>query len=220
MTKRGITVKQIENLKARDERYEVPDPGCPGLFIVVQPSGARSWAFRYRFAGKPRKLTIGAAYTDQGIEVIKIGDARDIANDARVQVAKQIDPGEVKKAKREEAIKEAAAAENTLRAVAEKYLDSNKHLRTGEHRRKVFERLIFPKFGDRQIESIKRSEIAELLKEIAKSRGAVMADYCLAMLRALFNSYAVGTDDYNSPIVPRMAQTSTKDRARSRILSP
>ena len=40
-------------------RTEIHDRGCPGLFLIVQPSGAKSWALRYRVAGKSRKLTLG-----------------------------------------------------------------------------------------------------------------------------------------------------------------
>src|SRR3546814_9190181 len=35
------------------------DALLPGLYLVVQPSGAKSWAVRYRHGGKPRKLTLG-----------------------------------------------------------------------------------------------------------------------------------------------------------------
>jgi hypothetical protein len=30
------------------------------LYLVIQPSGAKSWAYRYRLNGKTRKYTIGA----------------------------------------------------------------------------------------------------------------------------------------------------------------
>jgi hypothetical protein len=40
--KGGLTVIAIENLGAKDTRYEVPDPACPGLYVVVHPSGAKS----------------------------------------------------------------------------------------------------------------------------------------------------------------------------------
>jgi hypothetical protein len=76
----------------------------------VQPSGAKSWAYRYRFGGKTRKLTIGGAVTDKGIEVISIGAARDIADEARVSVARRIDPIEANRAKQKTAAAEAAAA--------------------------------------------------------------------------------------------------------------
>jgi hypothetical protein len=34
-------------------RTELPDRGCKGLYLVVQPGGAKSWAVRYRYKGKP-----------------------------------------------------------------------------------------------------------------------------------------------------------------------
>jgi integrase len=42
-----------------DRRVEVPDGN--GLYLVLQPSGGKSWAFRYRRPGdgKPAKLTLG-----------------------------------------------------------------------------------------------------------------------------------------------------------------
>lgn len=40
------------------KRLEIHDTG--GLYLVIQPSGAKSWAYRYRYAGKSRKLTFGA----------------------------------------------------------------------------------------------------------------------------------------------------------------
>ncbi|MGA7074718.1 Arm DNA-binding domain-containing protein, partial [Bradyrhizobium sp.] len=115
---RGLTVKTIESLQARETRYEAPDAGCAGLYIQVHPSGVKSWCFRYRFAGKSRKLTIGTAYTDKGIEVIKIGAAREVADEARVSVARRIDPIEVESERRKKAAADKAAAENTLKVVA------------------------------------------------------------------------------------------------------
>jgi integrase len=216
----GLTVKAVENLQARAERYEVPDPGCAGLYLQVHPTGVKSWAYRYRLAGKSRKLTIGTAYT-KGVEVVKIGDARDIADEARVFVAKRVDPIEIKKQEQRKAAEEGAAAENTLQAVAKKYLDQPEHkrLRSIEHRRKVFERMIFPALGSRPFASIKRSEIVKMLDEIAKDRGPVMADYALATLRRLMTWHAARSDDYASPIVRGMTRTSTKERARKRTLS-
>jgi hypothetical protein len=43
------------------KRLEIPDPNKPGLYLILQPSGHRSWAFRYRNkSGEPRKYTIGS----------------------------------------------------------------------------------------------------------------------------------------------------------------
>ncbi|GGF86100.1 integrase [Rhizobium wenxiniae] len=53
------TVAEIENMKPGAARIEKPDTDQPGLYIIVQPSGKKSFAYRYRFADKPRKLTLG-----------------------------------------------------------------------------------------------------------------------------------------------------------------
>ncbi|MCC8935653.1 integrase arm-type DNA-binding domain-containing protein [Bradyrhizobium sp. Arg68] len=213
-----MTVKAVENLQKRDVRYEVPDPGCAGLYLQVHPSGAKSWCWRYRLGGRSRKLTIGTAYTDAGVEVIKIGDARDVADEARVLVAKRIDPAEQKKEERERSAKEAVAAKNTLRAITEKYLSQNTHLRSADHRTKVFERLVYPALGDKMIDKIKRSDIVKLLDEVAESRGPVMADRVLALIRGVMTWYAKRADDFASPIIRGMARTSTKERSRARVL--
>ena len=58
---RVLTVQAVERMKPDPtKRQEVADAVTPGLYLIVQPSGAKSWALRYRHAGKPRKLTLGA----------------------------------------------------------------------------------------------------------------------------------------------------------------
>ena len=46
--------------KIQAKRREIPDGNVRGLYHVHQPSGAESWALRYRNkAGVTRKLTLG-----------------------------------------------------------------------------------------------------------------------------------------------------------------
>ena len=47
-------------------RAEYPDAACPGLHLVVQPTGTRSWVYRFRRRTdrKSVKLTIGRAGKD------------------------------------------------------------------------------------------------------------------------------------------------------------
>jgi hypothetical protein len=59
-----LTPIAVENAKPKRVagnavRTEIPDRGCPGLYLVVQSSRAKSWALRYRFKGKSKKLTLG-----------------------------------------------------------------------------------------------------------------------------------------------------------------
>jgi hypothetical protein len=58
-----LTDISIRNMKPADVRQEIPDPGARGLYVVIQPSGLKSFAVRYRYAGMPRKLTLQAGIT-------------------------------------------------------------------------------------------------------------------------------------------------------------
>jgi hypothetical protein len=57
MAKR-LTQIAISKIRPAATRREVPDAGKPGLYLVIQPSGKKSWAVRYRFRGQSRKYTL------------------------------------------------------------------------------------------------------------------------------------------------------------------
>src|SRR5260370_39837464 len=79
--------KPKTNRKTADlERHEIPDRGCNGLYLIVQPSGAKSWAVRYRYGGRTRKLTLGA------LPALQLSEARVKAAAALSEVAKGTDP--------------------------------------------------------------------------------------------------------------------------------
>lgn len=55
-----LTAASVEKITARKTRREIPDAACPSLYLVVQPSGAKSFAMRFRnHYGRPVKLTLG-----------------------------------------------------------------------------------------------------------------------------------------------------------------
>ncbi|HEY8009178.1 MAG TPA: Arm DNA-binding domain-containing protein [Methylocella sp.] len=107
---KALTIKALENLKPTSRRREVPDGGVGGLYYVIQPSGKTSWAFRYRLAGRPRKLTLGAD--------LDLKQARDKAREALCKIADGIDPGVEKKAARAAAM----SHEDTVESVVAKFL--------------------------------------------------------------------------------------------------
>ena len=113
-----------------------------------------------------------------------------------------------------------ALGENTLQSICEEYLRrEGKRLRGRDQIEATLERLVYPKFGSRQIDSILRSEIVRLLDKIDDEHGAGMADNTLAQIRRILNWHATRTDNFRSPIVRGMARTKPKERARDRILT-
>jgi len=204
----GFTDISIKNLKAGAARREIPDPGCAGLYLVLQPSGARSWAVRYRHAGKPKKLTLTGG--------LSLAAARKLAGDALLAVEQGNDPSAAKKATRAKA---AAVRADTVQALIESYLkrESGK-LRTGRERRQILERLVVPEIGDAPLSELKRSRLVTLFDKIEDENGVVMSDLVLAFLRKIFNWHAGRVDDFNSPIVAAMRRYDAKANQGSRVL--
>ena len=55
-----LTAAAVKNYRPGKGRREIPEGGCPGLYLVIQASGHRSWALRFRRpSGRPAKLTLG-----------------------------------------------------------------------------------------------------------------------------------------------------------------
>jgi integrase len=219
-----LTEIAIRNLKAKPTRYEKPDGN--GLFVVVQPSGRKSYAVRFRVNGKPKKLTLPKG--------TKLAEARVEAAAALLKVHQGHDPTAAKKERKEA---QRIAAENTFKAVSESYLEregkkkEGERLRSLQWRRALLERLVYPTLGDQPIAAIKRKAIIELLDKIEDGKlidkdsrkpirgGATMAHSTLAVVRKIMRWYAVRDEDYVVPIVPGMARIKPDDRARSRLLT-
>jgi hypothetical protein len=91
---RGLTALRVERAKpdAR-KRIEIPDHGKPGLYLIVQSNGKKSWAVRYRRHGdkKTRKYTLPGFPS--------LAAARKLAQAALDEVAAGGDPAAEKKAR-------------------------------------------------------------------------------------------------------------------------
>jgi integrase len=201
----NLTDLRIRNCKPSSKRIEIADAAQRGLYLIVQPSGQRSFAVRYRFDGRPRKLTLQAGIT--------LADARRLAADAMYTVSRGSDPSEAKKIER-------AAAGDTLREVCARYLKrEGGKLRTAKTRERTLDRLVYPTLGDRPIETIKRKDVSGLLDGIEDRNGSRAADLVLSYLRRIFNWYAIQSDTFISPVVPGMGRYDIAANRRKRFLS-
>src|SRR6266481_6397755 len=89
-----LTDRTIYQMKPGATRREVPDAGCPGLYLTVHPTGAKAWVVRFRSpverdehgVRKPKKLTLGPLTT------VSLVQARKLATGALEQVERGIDP--------------------------------------------------------------------------------------------------------------------------------
>jgi integrase len=192
----------VRALRPQAQRYE--QPLGHGLYAIVQPSGRKSYAVRYRFAGKPRKLTLPRGLT--------LAAARKAAADALLVVEQGRDPGAAKR--------QQEAAADTLQAICEEYFRrEGGKLRSARRQQRELALKVYPVLGDRPIAEIKRSDIVRLFDRIEETAGGPTADLVKAFLSRIFNWHAARSDDFRSPIVRGMARTRPSEHARTRILT-
>jgi integrase len=218
---RGLTDLAIKNLKPGPARQEIPDPGCAGLYLIVQPTGHKSFAARFRFQGKSKKLSLGT---------MSLAAARKAATAALHEAKEGRDPTAARQAAKAE---RRTIEATTFRLVAERHMTLvagmrrdgdgkvtfTGNIRTAARRLRDLERAILPTLGHRPVVEIKRSEIVALLDKIELESGPVAADRALALIRRILNWHATRADNFAPPVIKGMARTSTKERARSRTLT-
>lgn len=178
---KALTVKALENIKPSASRREIPDGLVTGLYLVVQPSGAMSWAVRYRFQGSPKKHTLGA------YPGIKLPDARALASKALVAVAEGRNPAQDKQdAKR--AAREAVNddIETIVDSFVERYARPHTKPGTAEQTERLLRKEVIPAWKGRRIGSIMRRDVIEVLDRIVDRGAPVTANRVLAAVRRMF----------------------------------
>ncbi len=213
-----LTDLSIKNLmrpdRRPDTRKETPDGKVAGLYFIVQPSGAATWALRYRIAGKPAKLTIGP-YPDLGL-----AEARRKAEEARGAIAAGKNPGAEKKAAREAA--KAEQVEDSVREVAEtfkkRYVASKVGAPWGAEIDRMFRIEILPIIGDKRIGDVRKQDVNKILDGLMDRGSPITANRCLAVMRKFF---AWACDDRE--LIERSPAQGVKapapENARDRVLS-
>jgi integrase len=190
------------------------------LYFILQPSGARSWAVRYRLHGKSRKFTIGDFPT------FGLADARAEARKVLQAVTDGRDPTRERKARRQAD----EAASDTFEAGARRWLEKRamKRLRAWREPARV---LGFTLDGDalagikpgsaidrwrhRPLASITRGDVRALCEDVAE-RTPVQANRLLAWLSSCFAWHLAQEQIAANPCVGIERQPET---SRERTLS-
>jgi integrase len=199
-----LTDAVVQRLKAPPgERVDYFDAAFPGLALRV--TGAvnrrperRTWTLFYRFGAKQRRLTF-----EPGYPALSLADARNAATQAQLQIRAGVDPAAAKEAAREKA----ARAPDTIANVVEMFIRPDLERRKCAPRyitetRRIFANHVLPRWAGRDIKSITRRDVIELLDAVMDGGtvardadgtrrklpgGPIIANRTLAAVRALLN---------------------------------
>lgn len=147
----------------------IPDGG--GLALMYQSSGSWIWFFRYRFNGKPNRLSFGA------YPIVTLGVAREKRNNAKDLLQQGIDPSAHREEQKLVAI---AESQNTFKAVASMWWENWRKGKdiTDKHAKSTWQRLendVLPKVGSKPIQRVTIQMLSPIIKAI-ESRAPSLAD--------------------------------------------
>ena len=177
-----LTDIKIRAAKSREKTFKLFDSG--GLYLEISVTGGKYWRWKYRFAGKEKRLAFGV-YPDVGLKA-----AREKRNSARQQLANGIDPGEARKAE-----KVAQAGAETFEAIAREWHAKFSPGWVANHGDRILRRLerdVFPWLGKRSIAEIKAPDLLSVLRRI-ESRGALETAHRVMQNCGQVFRYAVAT---------------------------
>ena len=195
-----LTQLGIAKFKATSLRRELPDGGMTGLYLIVQPSGSKSFALRYRHSGRSKKLTLGK------YPQMSLLQARERAREALESISYGEDPSRRPGSPQR--------FEPAFRSFLERHVSQTKG--TYETTR-IYEHDLLPAFRGKVLSDITKRDVINLLDGVVDRGSPVMANRVLAALRKFF-SWAVSRDLARRNPCDGIKPPS-KEQSRDRILS-
>ncbi|MER9733052.1 tyrosine-type recombinase/integrase [Mesorhizobium sp. M0217] len=227
---KALTAASLLKLRADpSRRREIADGILTGLYFVIQPTGRKSWAVRYRASGIPKKVTLGNSL---------FGDDADAAGEELTRIRREAahildrvrrgeDPGAEKQAAKREVKDE---DRDKFQTVVERYLKEYASKRRGETEKARLlgmrlqdgEWITNPEravglWGDKRIQDITRRDIREHLEKLAAT-APIGANRTFAELRKFFN-WTVGKDILTASPMTDLQAPSEENNSRNRILT-
>jgi integrase len=211
--KSGLTANAVKHAKPRSKPYKLSDRDW--LYLLVTPTGIRSWRMNYRFGGQQRTFSFG-----RWPEIL-LGEAREKLLDARRSLAKGLDPLEQAKL---EKIAKSIAASNSFQAVAEEWLEKIEKeglaAITLKKARWLLEQA-YPALGKRPISEITAHELLLVLKKVEGTKRYDTANRIRSTCSQVFR-YAIATARANRDICAdlRGALVTPRTNHRAAITTP
>jgi integrase len=203
-----LTSRFLETVKPGQARAEYPDALLPGLRLIVQSTGAKSWAVRYRHGRRTRKHTLGP------YPAVDLKAARDLGAKALRAVAEGRDPGREKLEARE-------VAPDTVAAIVRQFVDLHcqraNRPKTAAETQRLLEVNVLPRWRGRLAREITRRDVIELLDRLVEGGTPITANRTFSALRKCF-TWATSRDILVASPCAGIKPPS-KEQSRDRILS-
>ena len=188
----------------RSKPYKLSD--SEGLYLEITPNGSKLWRLKYRFAGREKRIALGAYPKVSLLLVRKERDA------CKAFLRDGIDPVLERLKQKQTAI---AQPDDTFETVALEWIERNSLVWSEKYTQTViyrFKKYVFPHFGKFPINQITPVMILSCLQKLEKN-APYMAQRMKTITRNVFN-YAIPTGRLQFNPTNGIEQAMKKHKAR------
>jgi len=157
-----------------------------GLYLLLTLSG-KYWRMNYRFCGKQKTIAFGVYPT------VSLKAAREMRDDAKKLLSKNIDPNREKKNQKRKAVADSRA--QTFEGVFRELLEKNLGKWSASYAKSTQSRMtrhVLPWLGDMKINEIEGQDVLSVIQR-TEARGTIEMAHRLKMLCGQVFRYAVAT---------------------------
>lgn len=167
-----FTVQHVKSLKPSGSVKEVMEGG--GFGVRVHPSGSKTWIYRYRYAGKLKRMSLGQ------YPAVSLAEARTRHQKAQGKHREHRDP---------------QGGIETVEELAALYIErhAKKKKKSWEVDQKMLERDVVPRIGRMKIGAVRKLDIIQIIDAVNDRGSPIMANRVLAVTKTMF-SFAVKRD--------------------------
>ncbi len=209
-----LTAVKINSAKPAAKAYKLSDSG--GLYLLVQPKGAKLWRYKFRLGGTEGLDALGS------FPEVSLAQARQAHGESRRLVSQGINPVIARKERKQALLQANLAREKgSFATVAADWSGTTaKGLRaaTLKQREREIRNDLLPKLKTRQITDINRVEVTQLLKDVEK-RAPEVARNLRNYLWNIFE-YAIDTGLITANPVPTIRVLKKRDQTHHPALLP
>lgn len=205
----ALTDRGIRSLEPKGTRYLVTDER--GLCLEVLPSGKRSWVFRYRFKGRPEKVSLGrypdlslkAARTERDKQATLLASGRSPAGEKRLA-------------------KMAITRDCTMGEFSERYYHDLvlRDRKDPKDIRRYLDNEVIPAFGPKPLSQVTAADVQTLVFRKRDNGQESAAAQIRNLIKRIFDYAVVCGVAQTNPAMALPVRFITRVRSRTRALTP
>jgi integrase/transposase len=218
-----LTTATVRELKPRDKMYEVTCSAMHGFVVRVLPTGRKVFLVRHQVDGQWRREKIGPLSPSLGVDEARRRAVLILGAGERGEPAVQPAAGRSapRSTRRVEPVKQAESRRSTVRELADRFVRDfvDVYLKPStaiKYRGHLIDDIL-PVLGDRDFESVTRSDAQALHASLKRIPGS--ANYVLCVLGSLYKRITVDWE-LSDMRIPSHGVRRFKMKTRERFLTP